>query len=127
MLKTKGAFSGFSANDIEKAKDFYTNILGLEIDQDEDMGNILHVKIDGDTEVIIYPKEDHQPATYTVLNFFVEDIDSAVDELSSQGVKFEQYEGDIKTDERGIMRGNGPMIAWFKDPAGNILSIIEDN
>ncbi len=126
MLKTKGAFSGFSANDIEKAKDFYTNILGLNVTQDEDMGNILHVKIDGDTEVIIYPKEDHQPATYTVLNFFVEDIDSAVDELTGQGVKFEQYEGDIKTDERGIMRGNGPTIAWFKDPAGNILSIIED-
>lgn len=128
MFKTKGAFSGFSANDIEKAKDFYTNILGLDVTQDKDMGNILNVKIEGDTEIIIYPKEDHQPATYTVLNFLVEDIERAVDELTSQGVTFEKYDmGDLKTDERGIMRGNGPTIAWFKDPAGNIISVIEDN
>ncbi len=128
MLKTKGAFSGFSTNDTEKAKDFYSNILGMDVSQDKDMGNILHVKIDGDTEVIIYPKEDHQPATFTVLNLVVDDIESAVDELTSNGVIMEKYDSDdLKTDEKGIMRGNGPTIAWFKDPAGNILSVIEDN
>lgn len=128
MLKTKGAFSGFSTNDTEKAKDFYSNILGLDVKQDKDMGNILNVTIDGDTKVIIYPKEDHTAATFTVLNFFVDDIESAVDELISAGVKMEKYDTDVlKTDEKGIMRGNGPTIAWFKDPAGNILSVIEDN
>jgi len=127
MVKTKGAFSGFSTNDPEKTKEFYTNIFGLDVRQDKDMGNILHVKIEGDTEVIIYPKEDHMPATFTVLNFFVNDIDAAVDELISNGVKMEIYDmGDLKTDDKGIMRGNGPNIAWFKDPAGNILSLIED-
>jgi predicted enzyme related to lactoylglutathione lyase len=128
MLKTKGAFSGFSANDIETAKEFYGETLGLEVKQDKDMGGILNVTITDGVDIIIYPKEDHAPATYTVLNFLVDNIDTAVDELTGKGVKFEQYDfGDIKTDEKGIMRGNGPTIAWFKDPAGNILSIIEDN
>ena len=128
MLKTKGAFSGFSANDIEKAKEFYRETLGLEVKQDKDMGDILNVTIEDGVDIIIYPKDDHTPATFTVLNFLVDNVDTAVDELTGQGVKFEQYDfGDIKTDEKGIMRGNGPTIAWFKDPAGNILSIIEDN
>lgn len=128
MLKTKGAFSGFSANDIEKAKEFYRETLGLEVKQDKDMGDILNVTIEDGVDIIIYPKDDHTPATFTVLNFLVENVDTAVDELTAQGVKFEQYDfGEIKTDEKGIMRGNGPTIAWFKDPAGNILSIIEDN
>ena len=128
MLKTKGAFSGFSANDIGKAKEFYKETLGLEVKQDKDIGDILNVTITDGVDIIIYPKDDHTPATFTVLNFLVDNIDTAVDELTGQGVKFEQYDfGDIKTDEKGIMRGNGPTIAWFKDPAGNILSIIEDN
>jgi predicted enzyme related to lactoylglutathione lyase len=128
MLKTKGAFSGFSANDIEKAKEFYRETLGLEVKQDNDMGGILNVTITEGVDIIIYPKGDHTPAEFTVLNFLVDNIDTAVEELTAQGVKFEQYDfGDIKTDEKGIMRGNGPTIAWFKDPAGNILSIIEDN
>lgn len=127
MFKIKGAFSGFSANNIEKVKDFYAGTLGLKIKQDNEMGGILTVTIPDEVNIIIYPKDDHTPATFTVLNFQVDNVDEAVDELTGKGVKFEQYDyGDIKTDEKGIMRGNGPTIAWFKDPAGNILSLIED-
>jgi catechol 2,3-dioxygenase-like lactoylglutathione lyase family enzyme len=125
MLKDSRAFSGFSTNDIAKSKEFYGRTLGLEISEDsEPMGMLtLHLATGG--EVLIYPKEDHVPATYTVLNFPVDNIEKAVEELSARGVTFEHYEGDVQTDEKGIFRGNGPLIAWFKDPAGNILSIIE--
>ncbi len=126
MLKIKAAFSGFSVDDLAKSNEFYTKTLGLKVD-DEGMGLRLHLP-DGGT-VFIYPKHDHQPATFTILNFVVENIDEAVDELKSRGVTFEHYEGSPH-DEKGILRGRsqqmGPDIAWFKDPAGNILSVLED-
>lgn len=128
MLENSKAFSSFSADDIQKAKSFYGEVLGLEV-KDNTMGTIeLHLE-DGNN-VLIYPKPDHKPASFTVLNFTVNDIDKAVDDLNQKGVTFEQYEGEIKTDKKGILRGastdNGPNIAWFKDPAGNILSVIEE-
>ena len=124
MFKNSKAFSGFSANDIQKEKDFYGNTLGLKVT--DGMEGILTLQLSGGNNVIIYPKENHTPATFTVLNFPVESVDKAVDELTKKGVKMEQYNTkDLKTDEKGIMRGNGPTIAWFKDPAGNILSVLE--
>ena len=126
MLKVKAAFSGFSVDDLAKSNEFYTKTLGLKVD-DEGMGLSLHLP-DGGT-VFIYPKHDHQPATFTILNFVVENIDDAVDELKSRGVGFERYEGSPQ-DEKGILRGRsqniGPDIAWFKDPSGNILSVLQD-
>lgn len=124
MLEHKRIFSGFSVNDLEKAKTFYSETLGLDVRKNE-MG-ILEVNIGNGANVIIYPKPNHSAATYTVLNIVVGDVEKAVDELSMKGVNFEHYEGDIKTDDKGIFRGNGPVIAWFKDPAGNILSVLED-
>jgi predicted enzyme related to lactoylglutathione lyase len=126
MLKHSKAFSGFSTNDISKAKEFYTEILELDV-KDSPMG-VIELDIEGGNKVIIYPKPDHVPATFTVLNFPVTNIDDAVDELTKKGVVFEQYEAPIKTDEKGICRSDGrsPNIAWFKDPAGNILSLIEE-
>lgn len=124
-MKYAKTFSSFSVNDLGKAKEFYSNVLGVEVTVNE-MG-ILDLKLAGGNAVIIYPKENHEPATFTVLNFAVNDLDKAVDELTAAGVKFEQYDfGEMKTDEKGIMRGNGhgPDIAWFKDPAGNILSVL---
>ena len=119
--KTK-AFSSFSADDLDKAKAFYGQKLGLEVSQTPEG---LELKLAGGGQVFIYPKPNHAPASFTVLNFIVEDIDQAVDQLSSRGIRFEQYEGEIKTDEKGIHRNAGPKIAWFKDPAGNILSVLE--
>ncbi|MFC4873182.1 VOC family protein [Negadavirga shengliensis] len=125
MFKKSKAFSGFSADDLQKAKEFYGKVLGVKV-EDGPMG-ILELHIEGGNTVMIYPKANHEPATFTVLNFPVSNIDEAVDELSRRGVQFEQYEGEIKTDEKGICRsdGSGPNIAWFKDPAGNILSVLE--
>jgi catechol 2,3-dioxygenase-like lactoylglutathione lyase family enzyme len=124
MFKDAKAFSGFSVDDLPKAKEFYTKTLGLEVS--EQMGN-LDLHIAGGSHILIYPKPNHTPATYTVLNFPVKNIDEAVDELTRRGVRFEHYEGDIKTDAKGIARsdGRGPNIAWFKDPAGNIISVLE--
>ena len=123
-LKNSPAFSGFSVDDIAAAKAFYGDTLGLETDIDHEMG-ILTLKLDGGNYVLLYPKADHQPATFTVLNFPVDDIDEAVKSLTDRGIKFEQYP-DLKTDENGISREDGgPNIAWFKDPAGNILSVLE--
>lgn len=127
-MKVNAAFSGFSVSDLDKAKEFYSNTLGLELEDDK-MG--LNFKLPGGGSLFIYPKGDHQPATFTVLNFVVGDIDGAVDELSKKGVKFEHYNTQqIKTDEksvaRGLASGQGPDIAWFKDPAGNILSILQE-
>ena len=126
MLKHSKAFSGFSADDISKAKQFYAQVLGLEV-KDTPMG-VIQVNIEGGNKIIIYPKPNHVPATFTVLNFPVANIDDAVDELIKKGIVFEQYEAPIKTDEKGICRSDGkaPNIAWFKDPAGNILSVIEN-
>jgi catechol 2,3-dioxygenase-like lactoylglutathione lyase family enzyme len=126
MLKNSEAFGGFSVNDLETARRFYGEILGLEV-LDNPMSLIeLHFK--NGTRIIIYPKVDHVPATFTVLNFPVVAIDQAVDELTKRGVSFEQYSGIIATDEKGIHSSprEGLKIAWFKDPAGNILSIIEE-
>lgn len=130
MLKDAKSFGSFSTNDIDKAKKFYSEVLGLEVEQDEQMGNILKVKT-GDGHFMVYPKPDHTPATFTVYNFLVNDIDEAVTGLKEKGVPFESYDSEyMKTDENDIMRGGGgekgPNIAWFKDPAGNILSLIED-
>jgi predicted enzyme related to lactoylglutathione lyase len=120
IIKADKAFSGFSTNDIGRAKEFYEKTLGLEVSEESGMLS-LHL---GSSNVLIYPKDNHEPATFTVLNLPVDDIDAAVDELTSRGVRFEHYEGQGQ-DERGIMREYGPPIAWFKDPAGNILSVIE--
>ena len=124
MLKESKAFSGFSVNDIQKAKDFYGRTLGLQVSESH---GVLTLQLAGGNKVIIYPKVNHAPATFTVLNFPVENVDDSVDELAQRGVRFEIYdESDIKTDEKGIRRGSGPTIAWFKDPAGNVLSVIEE-
>lgn len=127
MLKESKAFGSFSVNDSEKAKEFYGKTLGLEITEIKEMHGLLNVKIPGSNNLMIYPKPNHEPAGFTVLNFPVKNIEKAVDELSKKGVKFEHYDNpNIKTNEKGIASGNGPKIAWFKDPAGNILSLIEE-
>jgi len=125
MFKNTKAFSSFSVNDLQKAKTFYSQTLGLEVSEDTEMG-ILDLRIAGGNNIFIYPKANHAPATFTILNFPVSNVEKAVDDLGKLGVRFEHYnQGDIKTDEKGISRGPGPRIAWFKDPAGNILSVLE--
>jgi catechol 2,3-dioxygenase-like lactoylglutathione lyase family enzyme len=124
MLKNSLAFSGFSVADLSQARHFYGDTLGLDVVENP-MGLLELHFVNGHT-VIIYPKPDHIPATFTVLNFPVDDIEQAVAALSSKGIRFEDYDlPDIKTDPKGIARGEGPLIAWFKDPAGNILSVLE--
>ncbi len=127
MFKDANIFSSFSVDDIAKAKQFYGETLGLGVNvmEDQVMG-LLSLKFASGGTVMLYSKNNHIPATYTVLNFPVENIDQAVDELTQKGITFEQYTGDVQTDERGIARGEGPNIAWFKDPAGNILSVLEE-
>jgi catechol 2,3-dioxygenase-like lactoylglutathione lyase family enzyme len=124
MFKPVAAFSGFSVNDPVKAKEFYTKTLGLKL-KDETMG--LQLELPHGGTLFVYGKDDHQPANFTVMNFVVEDIDDAVDQLAAQGVVFDRYEG-APQDEKGIARGKaanmGPDIAWFKDPAGNILAVL---
>jgi len=123
MFKDTKAFSGFSVDDIPKAKEFYSGTLGLEVTEENGM---LTLHIAGDTPILVYPKDNHSPATFTILNFPVDDVDRAVDELTAAGVRFEHYDLEgLKTDEHGIARGEGPDIAWFKDPAGNILSVLD--
>jgi catechol 2,3-dioxygenase-like lactoylglutathione lyase family enzyme len=125
MLADSKAFSGFAAPDIEAARDFYRDKLGLDVTEHEVGGqSLLTLNLAGDRPTMIYPKPDFQPATYTVLNFPVDDVEAAVDELSARGVQFEKYDG-FDQDEKGIARGNGPDIAWFKDPAGNILAVLK--
>jgi catechol 2,3-dioxygenase-like lactoylglutathione lyase family enzyme len=125
MFKDAKAYSGFSVDDLTEAKKFYGETLGLDVEGGP-MG--LKLKIAGSNPVFVYDKDDHTPATFTILNFPVDDIDKAVDELKGKGVKFEHYEG--MTDENGVARGSsehpGPDIAWFKDPAGNILSVLHE-
>jgi predicted enzyme related to lactoylglutathione lyase len=126
MFKDVKAFCGYSANDMEEAKEFYQNILGLIIK--DGMEGILELHIAGGTPIILYPKDNHEPATFTVLNFPVSDIEDAVAKLKNKGVTFEGYDlPNFKTDDDNIFRGGGPFIAWFKDPAGNILSVIEES
>ena len=125
MFRDTHAFSGFSSNDISKARAFYGGTLGLDVSEE---GDLLRLNLAGGGSVIIYPKDNHVPATFTVLNFPVADIDAAVDRLTAAGVTFERYDG-IGQDDRGIARppspDQGPQIAWFKDPAGNILSVLQ--
>jgi predicted enzyme related to lactoylglutathione lyase len=121
MFRDSHAFSGFSTNDIPRAKQFYGETLGLEVSEENGM---LTLRLAGGGRVLIYPKENHEPATFTVLNFPVDDVDEAVDKLTQAGIEMERYEG-MGQDERGVMRDQGPDIAWFKDPAGNILAVLE--
>ena len=121
MLRDSHAYSGFSSNDIPKAKEFYAQTLGLDV---TDENGMLTLRLAGGAKVVIYPKPNHEPASFTVLNFPVENIDHAVDTLARVGVQFERYEG-VTQDDRLIHREYGPPIAWFKDPAGNILSLLE--
>jgi catechol 2,3-dioxygenase-like lactoylglutathione lyase family enzyme len=125
MFKDTEAFSGFSVNDLAKAKEFYGQTLGLEVSELPE--GLLELHIAGGAKIFIYPKDNHTPATFTILNFPVENVEQAVDDLTEHGVRFEIYnQPEIKTDEKGIARGGeGPTIAWFKDPAGNILSVLE--
>jgi catechol 2,3-dioxygenase-like lactoylglutathione lyase family enzyme len=123
MFGNTKAFSGFAVDDIEKAKQFYSETLGLEVTEENDL---LTLHIAGDRPVLVYPKPNHTPASFTILNFPVGDIEAAVDQLTARGVAFERYEGTpAATDEKGIFRGGGPLIAWFTDPAGNVLSVVE--
>jgi catechol 2,3-dioxygenase-like lactoylglutathione lyase family enzyme len=124
MLKDSNAFSGFSVDDIQKAKEFYAQTLGLDVAESH---GLLRLHLAGGASVLIYPKSNHAPATFTVLNFPVDNVEKAVDELAKRGVRFEIYNGPgLQTDEKGIFHGGGPTIAWFKDAAGNILSLLEE-
>jgi predicted enzyme related to lactoylglutathione lyase len=124
VFKNSKVFSGFSVNDLQKAKEFYSKTLSFDVSE---MDGFLNLHIGNDAKVLIYPKSNHIPATFTVLNLPVDNIEQAVDELTRRGVRFEIYnEADLKTDEKGICLDDGPNIAWFKDPAGNILSVLEE-
>jgi predicted enzyme related to lactoylglutathione lyase len=122
MFRHTQAFSGFSVNDITKAKNFYGDILGLDV---EEMDGMLQLNITGGGHIIIYPKAQHTPATFTVLNFPVKNIDEAVDGLTARGIRFLHYGDPFKTDEKGVCRQGWPLVAWFEDPAGNVLSVLQ--
>jgi catechol 2,3-dioxygenase-like lactoylglutathione lyase family enzyme len=124
MLADSAAFSGFAVPDIEAARQFYGDTLGLRTEVNQEMGGMLTLHLGGGKDVLVYPKPDHTPATYTVLNFPVDDVEREVDELTAKGVRFERYEG-FDQDEKGISRVGGGAIAWFKDPAGNILAVLQ--
>ena len=122
MFAETKAFSGFAVPDLEEGRAFYEGTLGLRVSLEHDL---LTLHLAGDRDTLVYPKPDHTPATYTILNFPVDDVEAAVEELQKRGVRFEQYEG-IEQDERGVsLDPNGPRIAWFTDPAGNIMSVLE--
>ena len=121
MFNDTKAFSGFAVDDVAAAREFYGDTLGLDVSEEN---GLLTLQIAGDRPTLVYPREDHTPAEYTILNFPVDDIDAAVDELTARGVEFERYDG-FGQDERGIMREQGPPIAWFKDPAGNVLAVLQ--
>ncbi len=123
MLANSKAFSGFAVDDLENARAFYADTLGLKVEPMEG-APLMTLHLAGDRPTLIYAKPDHTPADYTILNFPVEDIDAAVEELGARGVKFERYDG-MPQDDKGVMREQGPPIAWFKDPAGNVLSVLE--
>jgi predicted enzyme related to lactoylglutathione lyase len=125
MLADTRAFSGIGVDDFEKAKDFYGETLGLRFTVLDEENGLMTLHLAGDRDTLLYESPSFSPAGYTVLNFEVDDIDAAVDELSSRGVKFEQY-GEMTQDEKGVMREGGPLIAWFKDPAGNVLSVLQN-
>jgi catechol 2,3-dioxygenase-like lactoylglutathione lyase family enzyme len=126
MFANAKAYSGFAVDDVDKARDFYGDTLGLKTSVEH---GLMTLHLAGDRPTLVYPKPDHTPATYTILNFPVDDIDKAVDELAARGVQFERYDGAGQDDKgvmRGLSRGEGPDIAWFKDPAGNILSVLQE-
>ena len=127
MFKYSSAFSSFSVSDTVKSKQFYEKTLGLEVTEVPEMKGLLNIQVKGSGRVMLYTKPDHVPGSFTVLNFMVQDVEKTVDELTGKGVKFEIYSNkNIKTDNKGILRGKGSAIAWFKDPSGNIISVIED-
>jgi catechol 2,3-dioxygenase-like lactoylglutathione lyase family enzyme len=122
MFTNTKAFSGFAVDDIERARAFYSDTLGIRTSEEH---GLLTLHLAGDRATLVYPKPGHTPADYTILNFPVDDIDKAVDELVERGVTFERYDG-MEQDEKGVMRAGGPYIAWFKDPAGNVLSVLQE-
>jgi len=124
MFAKTEAFSGFAVDDLQRAREFYGETLGIEVTEEAQVG-LLTLHLGGDRPTLIYEKPDLEPANYTILNFPVDDIDEAVDGLTSRGVQFERYEG-FEQDEKGVARGEGPNIAWFTDPAGNILSVLQE-
>jgi catechol 2,3-dioxygenase-like lactoylglutathione lyase family enzyme len=125
MFANSKAFSGFAVDDIEAAHRFYGDVLGLHVNVIDEGNHLMQLELAGDTNVLVYGKPGHTPATYTVLNFPIDDVESAVDALTAKGVAFLRYD-DYPQDDKGIMRGNGPDIAWFTDPAGNILSVLSN-
>jgi len=125
MFANTKAYSGFAVDDLEKARKFYGETLGLNTSVISEEGGVISLDLAGGRGTIIYQKPDFVPATYTILNFPVDDIDEAVDELAARGVRFERYDG-FEQDEKGISRDQGPYIAWFKDPAGNVLSVLQE-
>jgi catechol 2,3-dioxygenase-like lactoylglutathione lyase family enzyme len=126
VLTDSPAFSGFAVNDLDAARSFYVDTLGLRVTDVPEMGGLMRLKLGSGADVLVYAKPDHVPATFTVLNFPVPDVEKAVDELAGRGVDFQRYENP-PTDEKGIMRAGGPLIAWFTDPAGNVLSVIQQD
>ena len=125
MLTDSKAFGGFSVNDVSQARTFYADTLGLRVSEDNGM---LTLHLAGDRDILVYPKDDHTPASFTILNFPVKDVEAAVDELTNRGVSFERYpDMEADMDEKGVFHGGGPLIAWFTDPAGNVLSVIQDS
>jgi catechol 2,3-dioxygenase-like lactoylglutathione lyase family enzyme len=125
MFANTKAFSGFAVDDLQKARAFYGETLGLETSMLDEEYGLMTLHLAGDRDTLVYQQPGSTPATYTILNFPVEDIDEAVDELAARGVRFERYEGS-EQDEKGIFRGGGPYIAWFKDPSGNVLSVLQE-
>ena len=123
MFANTRAFSGFAVDDVQKAREFYGETLGIRTSEQH---GLLTLHLAGDRDTLVYPKPDHTPASYTILNFPVDDIDAAVDQLTARGVRFERYDG-FEQDEKGVFRGGGPYIAWFKDPAGNVLSVLQES
>jgi predicted enzyme related to lactoylglutathione lyase len=126
VLTDSPAFSGFAVNDLDAARRFYADTLGLQVTDVPEMGGLMRLQLGSGTQVLVYAKPDHVPATFTVLNFPVPDVEKAVDELAARGVQFQRYENP-PTDEKGIMRAGGPLIAWFTDPAGNVFSVIQQD
>ena len=124
MFANTKAYSGFAVDDLQRAREFYGETLGLKTSVLDEENGLLSLHLAGDRDTLVYLKPDYTPATYTILNFPVDDIDKAVDELGARGVSLERYDG-FEQDEKGIARGGGPAIAWFKDPAGNILSVLQ--
>jgi catechol 2,3-dioxygenase-like lactoylglutathione lyase family enzyme len=126
MLANSKAYSGFSVDDLEKAREFYGETLGLKTEMLDEENGLMTLHLAGDRPTLVYVGSNHQPGSYTVLNFPVDDIDEAVDALAARGIRFEQYD-EFEQDEKGINRGGGPLVAWFKDPAGNVLSVVQES